>query len=164
MAESNRTTNPSAPRIVYTSPCGRVKVERHDRRDFLALIDGQPCGFFEFAFQAEHAGHEALRESLEDEAVVIVDEEAEEASYTAPVVDRFAGATVELHPDGTLWASIGTQDVKLTREQALAIYLAYCRPDFRKMLNRALQDHIIANGSPAAQAAIAIANTAFSNN
>ncbi len=68
MATRKLTT--SVVRVVYTSPCGRVKVERHDVRDYLALFDDQPIRFFENAFQADTAGHAALTDALAREAEV----------------------------------------------------------------------------------------------
>ena len=54
-----------AVRIVYTSPCGRVTVERHGNRDYLALLDSQPCGFFSYAFEAEAPINISLRLALQ---------------------------------------------------------------------------------------------------
>lgn len=64
-----------APRTVYTSPCGRATVERHGRRDFLALLDGQPLDYHPFAFQAEAAAHKALGAALEREGAQVEDDE-----------------------------------------------------------------------------------------
>ena len=65
-----------ATRTVYTSPCGRARVECHGRREYLALLDDQACGWHDFAFQAEYAANTALTEALELEAVQIADESA----------------------------------------------------------------------------------------
>jgi hypothetical protein len=81
-----------APRTVYTSPCGRARVELHGPREYLALVDDQPCGFHAFAFQAEHAAGVALIEALAREAVQAADEAADRDAATEvttqPVMDR----------------------------------------------------------------------------
>lgn len=64
-------------RTVYTSPCGRLKVERHAHRDFNVYLDGHWIGAEVYQHEAEMVGADALCVAIREEQVMEADEAAE---------------------------------------------------------------------------------------
>lgn len=66
----------STLRTVYTSPCGRLKIERHAHREFDVYLDGSWIGAEVYQHEAEMVGHNALVEAIGDELVAEADDAA----------------------------------------------------------------------------------------
>src|SRR5687767_801311 len=72
-------------RVVYESPCQRIRIERRAPRDFWMFLDDTFIGAREFAYKAEADAHTALTEAITDEEAAAADGAAVYAEVMADV-------------------------------------------------------------------------------
>src|SRR5215471_5441802 len=65
------------PRIVYQTPCGRVRVERDGPKDYSLYLDSIYARSFDRSWDAEHEGGMWLHEQAEALTAQLADEQAE---------------------------------------------------------------------------------------
>jgi hypothetical protein len=97
-----KTHSTTAPRVVYQSPCARVKVMRDGPKDFSLYLDGVYSRSFERSWDAEHEGGMWLHEQAEALALQLRDEEAERDAEQADDPILVAARWLDAHQPSEL--------------------------------------------------------------
>jgi hypothetical protein len=84
---SAKTNSTTAPRTIYASPCGRVRVERDGPRDFALYLDGVYVQSYAYSYQAEHEGGVWLHEQTQELVAILADEAAMRDAVIAGEID-----------------------------------------------------------------------------
>ncbi len=113
-----------APRVVYTSPEGRIEVIRYDRNDYGLIVDTLYNSSYSTAAAAEVAGLALLSDEAAQVAVDSADMDAELAEYC---LDWDASVAVQAAELETFAADWNTASARQRRE-AIRAYALYDRP------------------------------------